>query len=253
MKGYVLLTNRSDAANRTECSDLASQTVNHHGPILTCDRDRVVRAERGTVELKATLGQLRAVAAEFFMAVSNGPRGELESTKRCLQQMAAILHDAIKKADFPRRTRANAVRSGLAPWQMRQLTAHIDANLHATIWTKDLAALINLSPSHFSRAFKRSFADTPHRYVVRRRLERAQGLMLKTDRSLVQIAMECGFADQPHLNKIFRRLVDETPRKWRRAHPPVGGYRLTLRAPRPKRLERFHDADAEGPRASGGH
>jgi AraC family transcriptional regulator len=57
---------------------------------------------------------------------------------------------------------------------------------------------------------------------MRRRVERAQGLMLRSDVSLAQIAIDCGFADQAHFNKSFRRILGESPGAWRRARavPP---------------------------------
>ena len=86
-----------------------------------------------------------------------------------------------------------------------------------TVRTKDLAALVELSSFHFCRAFRDSFGDSPHAYVTRRRIERAQGLMLTTNNSLSQVAMDCGLADQAHFNRLFRRFVGESPGAWRRA------------------------------------
>jgi len=82
---------------------------------------------------------------------------------------------------------------------------------------EELAKLVGLSLSHFSRAFKDTFGDSPHGYVMRRRLERAQGLILTTNIPLLQIAMECGLADQAHLNRLFDKFVGESPGAWRRA------------------------------------
>jgi transcriptional regulator GlxA family with amidase domain len=67
--------------------------------------------------------------------------------------------------------------------------------------------------------------DSPHGYVMRRRMERAQGLMLSTDASLAQIAADCGLADQAHFSKVFRRFAGESPAAWRRARatPPTDG------------------------------
>ena len=76
---------------------------------------------------------------------------------------------------------------------------------------------MRLSPAHFSRAFRTSFGCSPLEYVTRRRMERAQGLMLSTDIPLSQIALDCGFADQAHFSRLFRRVVGESPRVWRRA------------------------------------
>jgi AraC family transcriptional regulator len=111
---------------------------------------------------------------------------------------------------------------GLAPWMVRKVSIHIETHLHASISSSDLAELAKQSVYHFCRAFRESFDESPHRYVMRRRIERAQGLMLQSNLSLAQIAIECGLADQAHLNRSFRRFVGECPGAWRRARvaPP---------------------------------
>jgi transcriptional regulator GlxA family with amidase domain len=120
-------------------------------------------------------------------------------------------------------TLEDGVRQGLAPWQVRRVLAHIDANLSTPIRNEDLAAVARLSTSHFNVAFRNSVGESPHEYVIRRRVERAQGLMLSTDKPLSDIAAECGLADQPHLTRLFRRIVGESPAAWRRARlsPPT--------------------------------
>ena len=110
-----------------------------------------------------------------------------------------------------------ATRGGLAPWQVRRVTEHIEEHLSSTIRLQDLAGIARLSHSHFCRAFKESLGHPAHAYVMRRRVHRAQGLMLTTTESLSQIAALCGMADQAHFCKLFRRLVGESPNAWRRA------------------------------------
>lgn len=175
------------------------------------------------MKTQANVDRLRAALAEIFRAVSKGPQDELESANRCMQRAAAILRtdpwfaNAIEDVDFPCKECSKPIRGGLAPWQIRRVMTHIEANLDATIRIKDLAALIERSSCHFSRVFRKSFNESPHGYVMRRRVERAQGLMLATDASLVRIAADCGLADQAHFNKVFRRFVGESPGAWRRA------------------------------------
>jgi AraC-like DNA-binding protein len=101
---------------------------------------------------------------------------------------------------------------------VRRVTEFIEENLSSTIRLQDLAGIARLSHSHFCRAFKESVGHPAHAYVMRRRVERAQGLMLTTGEPLSQIAALCGMADQAHFCKLFRRLVGETPNAWRRAH-----------------------------------
>jgi AraC-like DNA-binding protein len=112
---------------------------------------------------------------------------------------------------------ADRCRGGLAPWQIRRVSTHIEEHLGDTIQCEDLARLVRLSLSHFVRAFRESFGCPPHMYLMRRRLQRAQRLMLTTDIALGQIALECGLADQSHLSRLFQKFVGESPAARRRA------------------------------------
>jgi AraC family transcriptional regulator len=104
----------------------------------------------------------------------------------------------------------------LAAWQIRRLKAFIDERLEETIQIKDLAAVAQRSVAHFCRAFKRTFGETPHAYIIGRRLERARFLMLTTEMALAAIAVSCGFSDQAHLGKLFRQMDGQSPAAWRR-------------------------------------
>jgi AraC family transcriptional regulator len=110
-------------------------------------------------------------------------------------------------------------RGGLAPWQMRRVKAHIDANLTRTLLVSEVAQVAKLSTSHFCRAFKVSFAETPHAYINRRRIEHAQGMMRTTGEPLSQIALACGLCDQAHFSRVFRRVMGLPPNEWRRRWP----------------------------------
>jgi transcriptional regulator GlxA family with amidase domain len=107
-------------------------------------------------------------------------------------------------------------RGGLAPWQKRKIERYVRENLDRVLQRDELGAQVSLSTCHFSRAFKETFGQSPHAYIVRLRLEMAKELMLSTDDALSQIAFACGFADQSHFTKMFRRSVGDTPNNWRR-------------------------------------
>jgi AraC family transcriptional regulator len=179
---------------------------------------------------EASLERLRVVVTELFKAISNALQDERESAKECIQRASTVLQTDPtfrifgSEVQFLNDARPKPIRGGLAPWQIRRVTTHIEANLDATIRINDLATLMRLSSFHFCRAFRNSFGDSPHGYVMRRRVERAQGLMLTTNASLVQIAAECGLADQAHLYKLFRRFVGESPGAWRRARTTARTY-----------------------------
>lgn len=108
------------------------------------------------------------------------------------------------------------IAGGLAAWQEKRVRQHIDAHLAETILLQDLAALVKLSTSYFSTAFKVSFGMSPHNYIVARRVEHAKYRMASSNAPLSEIAFDCGLADQAHLSRIFRRATGTTPSAWRR-------------------------------------
>jgi AraC family transcriptional regulator len=109
-------------------------------------------------------------------------------------------------------------RGGLRAWQARTVLAYIDSHIAGPVLVAGLCALVQLSEAHFSRAFRRTFGKSPHAFLIRRRVELAAQYMLQTEAPLSDIALECGFTDQPHLCKHFRHLTGHTPAAWRRAH-----------------------------------
>lgn len=114
-----------------------------------------------------------------------------------------------------------ATQGGMARWQILRVTRYVETNLTCRMTVDDIAAQTGFHRSHFSRVFRSVTGESPHSYLVRRRLERAQELMLCTEQTLAQIALDCGMADQAHLTRLFRRHVGETPACWRRRqkHP----------------------------------
>jgi AraC family transcriptional regulator len=108
-------------------------------------------------------------------------------------------------------------RGHLLAWQARKVRDYIDAHIAEPLLVADLCALIKRSDAHFSRSFKRTFGHSPHAFLIRRRLKRAEQYMLQTDASLSDIAVRCGFTDQAHLCKQFRKVTGRTPASWRRA------------------------------------
>lgn len=160
-----------------------------------------------------SLGKFRVAIAELCSAIRSALDDERGTAEDSLRRAGDILRDM---GDIASPIQAQP-RGGLAPWQVRKVTSYVDANLDQTIRNEDLAAIARLNASHFGRAFRNSFGEPPHEYVIRRRVERAQGLMLSTSAPLSSIALDCGLADQAHLSRLFRRVVGETPRAWRRA------------------------------------
>lgn len=157
--------------------------------------------------------QVRSVMSELFAALRSAFNDKRGTPEERLRRASAIL----QAVEEPRLHAHEHVPGGLAPWQVRKVTSFIETNLDSPIRSANLASMVRLTPCHFSRAFRNSFGHSPIEYVIRRRIERAQGLMLSTDTSLSQIALDCGFIDQAYLCRLFRRIVGESPSTWRRA------------------------------------
>lgn len=84
-----------------------------------------------------------------------------------------------------------------------------------------LARIAHLSPSQFARVFKEVFGETPHRYLQRRRVERAMTLLRQTDRPVTQVAWDVGFASLGTFSRTFSGIVGCSPSEFRETHPPV--------------------------------
>jgi AraC family transcriptional regulator len=104
----------------------------------------------------------------------------------------------------------------LLAWQARKVRNYVDGHIAERILVADLSAVIQLSEAHFSRAFRRTSGESPHAFVIRRRVEFAAHYLLQTDASLSDIALRCGFSDQSHLCKAFRQATGQPPALWRR-------------------------------------
>jgi AraC family transcriptional regulator len=138
-----------------------------------------------------------------------------ETAHGTILKAASLLRQQI---DPPATKEVPDERGRLLAWQVRKVRDYIDSHITGQVLVADLCTLIQRSEAHFSRAFKRTFGESPHAFLVRRRVELAAQYMLNTDAALSDIALQCGFTDQAHLCKHFRQATDQTPAVWRRAH-----------------------------------
>ena len=98
-----------------------------------------------------------------------------------------------------------------------------------------VASVAHLSPAHFSRSFRKVFGETPHRYLQRRRVERAMFLLRESDRSVTDICFDVAFTSLGTFSRTFREIVGETPSDYRRGHGPiVAPHCVQLAAMRPR-------------------
>jgi len=127
-----------------------------------------------------------------------------------------LMRELLRLSHMPE-TNRGARPGGLAAWQSKRTAEYIEAHLSDQISLTTLSDIAQLSPFHFTRAFKQSFGMPPHRYHTARRIERAKALLARESLSVTWIAMELGFADTSCFSTAFRRLVGRTPSCYRRS------------------------------------
>jgi len=113
------------------------------------------------------------------------------------------------------------VTGGLAVWQQDRAIELLSEHLGGDIALANLAALCGLSPGRFMRAFKNSFGVPVRRYLLHSRIRAAKSALLHSDKSLLKVALEVGFTDQPAFSRSFREIVGTSPGKWRRENAPL--------------------------------
>jgi AraC-like DNA-binding protein len=105
--------------------------------------------------------------------------------------------------------------SGLPSYKLRQVIEYIQVHLEQDLNLTQLAELVGLSQYYFVRLFKQSVGVAPYQYVLQCRVERAKQLLQKNNLAIAEVALCCGFADQNHLTRVFRRLTGTTPKAYR--------------------------------------
>jgi len=173
--------------------------------------------------LQTTAPESSFAADPQFHLVANSLAKLLETASRELERDREVAKASlatasnILQAEIERCSGANGfTRGALAAWQILRVRTYIESNLQRTIHIRDLSAVARRSPAHFSRKFKLAVGESPHAYVVKRRLERACHLMMISAASLSEIALSVGFSDQAHLCRLFRLAFGQSPANWRR-------------------------------------
>ncbi len=113
-----------------------------------------------------------------------------------------------------RKPKEQNYQDGLPRHKLQLVIDYIHAHLNENIGLIELADLVKISPNYFLQLFKQSTGITPHKFVIRTRIERAKELLILKEMKIAQIAQYVGFANQSHLNLHFKRLVGVTPKQF---------------------------------------
>lgn len=125
----------------------------------------------------------------------------------------------------------------LLKWRLRRVLEYVEANIAERITLSDLAAVAGLSRMHFAAQFRAATGRGPHDYLLQQRIEFAKTAMVSEGMQLAEVALSAGFQTQSHFSTVFKRLIGETPGRWRRANGAiargpgqVAAFKLTSRA-----------------------
>ncbi len=132
-----------------------------------------------------------------------------------IESLANVLAVHLLRQYSTSKPRLSIYEGGLPERQLIQVLEYINAYLDQDIKLADLAALLDMSQFHFSHLFKQAIGIAPYQYLLQQRIERAKQLLKQSDRSIMEIALECGFNSHSHLSKQFRQFTGVTPKAYR--------------------------------------
>jgi AraC family transcriptional regulator len=175
---------------------------------------------------RAPAGQLNLTAPRFTRDVrirrlaqslsavdpNGGPLGQIY-----VESLGLAVATLLIAMDSPRAAPKRASRHApLAKWRLNRVFEYIESNINKSISLSELAGVSLLSRMHFAAQFKSATGQTPHMYVLARKIARSQELLRDTRRSIGEIAVELDFSSNAHFTHVFKGLVGETPSQYRR-------------------------------------
>jgi AraC family transcriptional regulator len=168
-----------------------------------------------SIEMLPTFAQ----ADPLIYGIGLNLKAELELSENCGSPYAEALIDALcnhlLKHYSTHSPAFKQYRGGLNRDRLRAAIDYIQAHLDEKLTLDAIAQHLNMSVYHFCDLFKQSVGIAPYKYVLQQRVERAKHLLKDEERAIVDIALECGFANQTHLNKHFRKFTGMTPNSYR--------------------------------------
>jgi AraC family transcriptional regulator len=129
--------------------------------------------------------------------------------------LTAITSQLLKRAGM---IGSGSDRFALSPSHMRRVTCYVEDNLHKAVDVVSMANVTGLSERHFARAFRLQTGETPHNWLMERRIERAKKMLKDSDADCQSIWSLCGFSSHSHFTLAMRKRTGETPSRWRKKH-----------------------------------
>ncbi|KAF3886996.1 MULTISPECIES: helix-turn-helix transcriptional regulator [Nostocales] len=133
-----------------------------------------------------------------------------------VEQLKTMLVIHLLKKYCVKNTQIVKYSDGLPKYKLRQVLEHIHSHLNSEIKLAELASLAGISQYYFCQLFKNSLGITPYQYVLQQRVEQAKQLLRNGQIAICDIALMCGFANQSHLTKHFRKITGMTPKDYQK-------------------------------------
>jgi AraC-like DNA-binding protein len=168
------------------------------------------------LDCRVGVGHDDEVVRHIGASLQNGLRRPDEANQLFIDHMMLALTAHVADAYGGLQRTAGPARGGLAPWQTKRACERLEADLGGKLPLRKIAAELDLSVSHFSRAFRISIGLPPHQWLLHQRVKAAKQLMSVRDLPLSEIAISAGFANQSHFTRVFSSIVGVSPAAWRR-------------------------------------
>jgi AraC family transcriptional regulator len=203
------------------CPFNLSHQLRWHGEMnflsLNLDREFLVRSalelfNTEQVELLCPMGFQDPLIQQIGLALKAEAQSDGGGSRLYAETMANALAVHLLRHYSTQGERKLDGTWAMCPHKLRWVKNYINDYLERQFSIDELAGIAQLSPYHFSRAFKQSVGISPHQYVIQQRVERAKKLLLQGNMSLSEIAIACGFSHQSHLTRHFKRLTGVTPK-----------------------------------------
>ncbi|MBD1997583.1 helix-turn-helix transcriptional regulator [Oculatella sp. FACHB-28] len=184
--------------------------------LLMLDPDHVAHIAHETVdadrvEILPHFAKSDPLIYQIGVALTSELASEQPSTRLYIDSLTTALAAHLIRHYSTTQPKIPTIADGLSNYALEKAIDYIHAYLDQEITLPKLAEVVGMSQYYFCRLFKQSTGISPHQYLLQQRVERAKQLLQQRKFSIADIALQCGFSNQSHLNRHFKRIVGVTP------------------------------------------